>query len=84
MDTSTKKHAEKIKKNRLTKLETFCGPAARENRLSVKEFETPLFGYDVVEHTAGCSSVQDGGRGRAAVPLRSELLHGGIFAVHVR
>jgi hypothetical protein len=32
-DTSRKKHAEGIKKNRLTKLETFCGPAGREKQV---------------------------------------------------
>ena len=30
---STKKHVEGIKKNRLTKLETFCGPAEREREV---------------------------------------------------
>jgi hypothetical protein len=30
-----KKHVERIKKNRLTKLETFCGPAAREKQKQV-------------------------------------------------
>jgi hypothetical protein len=55
------------------------------NRLSLKDSERPLFGHDVMEHTIGCSTVQDeGGRVRAGVPLRSELLDRGIFAVHVR
>jgi hypothetical protein len=56
-----------------------------KNRLSLKDFERPLLGYYVMEHTAACSAVQDeAGRVRACVPLRSELLYGGIFAVHVR
>jgi len=56
-----------------------------KERLSLKDNERPVLGYDVVEHTAGCSAVQDeAGRVRAGVPLSSQLLHGGIFAVHVR
>jgi hypothetical protein len=31
------KHAERIKKNRLTKLETFCGPAAAREKQVVPE-----------------------------------------------
>jgi hypothetical protein len=56
-----------------------------KNRLSLKDSERPLFGYVVVEHTAGCSSLQDeAGKIRVGVPVRSDLLHRGIFAVHVR
>jgi hypothetical protein len=41
-----------------------------KNRLSLKDNERPLLGYDVVQHTAGCSAVQDeAGRVRAGVPL---------------
>jgi hypothetical protein len=33
-----RKHAERIKKNRLTKLETFCGPAARQKQVVPERF----------------------------------------------
>ena len=61
------------------------GLQREKNRLSLKDSERPLFGYVVVEHRAGCSTVHDeAGRVRAGVPVRSELLHRGIFAVHIR
>jgi hypothetical protein len=35
------------------------GLQREKNRLSLKDSERPLFGYVVVEHRAGCSTVHD-------------------------